>query len=128
MVPNQQAPRGPDKITCVRYRGLEYPSGGVRNKSPGAIPPGIFHLSAQPNGFASLPNEKCPHRNTCFVLRTGRTRTCQVRRFKMPELSIIDYLIWAVQRSLIQGEGRYFDGLKNKYETVINLYEEHEEQ
>ncbi len=46
----------------------------------------------------------------------------------MPELSIIDYLMRAVQRSLIQGEGRYFDALKNKYETVINLYEEQDEQ
>ena len=42
----------------------------------------------------------------------------------MPELSIIDYLMWAIQRSLLQGEGRYFDALKSKYETVLNLYEE----
>jgi hypothetical protein len=42
----------------------------------------------------------------------------------MPELSIIDYLMWAVQRSLLQGESRYFDALRNKYETVLNLYEE----
>jgi hypothetical protein len=43
---------------------------------------------------------------------------------EMPELSIIDYLMWAVQRSLLQGESRYFDALKSKYETVIHLYEE----
>ena len=41
---------------------------------------------------------------------------------EMPELSIIDYLIWAVQRKLLQRESRYFDALKNKYETVLNLY------
>ena len=41
---------------------------------------------------------------------------------EMPELSIIDYLIWAVQRNLLKGESRYFDALKSKYETVINLY------
>lgn len=46
---------------------------------------------------------------------------------EMPELSIIDYLIWAVQRSLLQGESRYFDALRNKYETVLNLYEEDEQ-
>ena len=40
----------------------------------------------------------------------------------MPELSIIDYLIWAVQRNLLQGESRYFDAMKSKYETVMNLY------
>ncbi len=42
----------------------------------------------------------------------------------MPELSIIDYLMWAVQRKLLQGESRYFDALRSKYETVLNLYEE----
>ena len=41
---------------------------------------------------------------------------------EMPELSIIDYLMWAVQRNLLKGESRYFDALKNKYETVLNLY------
>ena len=43
---------------------------------------------------------------------------------EMPELSIIDYMMWAVQRKLVQGESRYFDALKHKYETVLNLYEE----
>ncbi len=46
---------------------------------------------------------------------------------EMPELSIIDYLIWAVQRNLLKGENRYFEALKNKYETVLNLYGEDEE-
>lgn len=41
----------------------------------------------------------------------------------MPEFSIIDYLIWAVQRKLLQEESRYFDALKDKYETVVNLYD-----
>jgi len=43
---------------------------------------------------------------------------------EMPELSIIDYLMWAVQRKLLKGESRYFDALKEKYETVLNLYGE----
>lgn len=42
---------------------------------------------------------------------------------EMPELSIIDYLMWSVQRKLLTGESRYFDALKHKFETVINLYE-----
>src|ERR1019366_5422121 len=37
---------------------------------------------------------------------------------EMPELSIIDYLMWAVQRNLLKGESRYFDVVKSKYETV----------
>jgi hypothetical protein len=45
---------------------------------------------------------------------------------EMPELSIIDYLMWAVQRNLLKGESRYFEALRDKYENVINLYEEEE--
>jgi len=47
---------------------------------------------------------------------------------EMPELSIIDYLMWAVQRKLLTGESRYFDALQSKYGTVLNLYEEGEKQ
>lgn len=39
-----------------------------------------------------------------------------------PELSIIDYMIWAVQRKLLKGETRFFEALRNKYETVVELY------
>jgi len=41
---------------------------------------------------------------------------------EMPEFSIIDYLIWAVQRKLLVGESRYFDAMKDKYSTIIDLY------
>ena len=43
---------------------------------------------------------------------------------EMPELSIVDYLIWAVQRNLIRGEGRYLDTPKDKYESIISLYDD----
>jgi hypothetical protein len=42
---------------------------------------------------------------------------------EMPEFSIIDYLIWAVQRKLLQGETRYFNALGDKYETITDLYD-----
>lgn len=45
---------------------------------------------------------------------------------QMPELSIVDYLMWAVQRKLLTGESRYFDALQDKYETVLNLYDSEE--
>lgn len=47
-----------------------------------------------------------------------------VRSSDMPELSIIDYLMWAVQRKLLKNEHRYYDALKDKFETLINLYED----
>jgi hypothetical protein len=36
----------------------------------------------------------------------------------------IDYLIWAVQRNLIHGESRYLDALRDKYESIMSLYDE----
>jgi hypothetical protein len=42
---------------------------------------------------------------------------------EMPEFSIIDYLIWAVQRKLLLGESRYFDAVKDKFKTIIDLYD-----
>ena len=41
----------------------------------------------------------------------------------MHELSIVDYLIWAIQRKLIKNESRYYDALLEKYESVIDLYQ-----
>jgi len=47
-----------------------------------------------------------------------------VQAKEMPELSIIDYLIWAVQRKLQKNEPQYFNALREKFETLINLYED----
>lgn len=41
---------------------------------------------------------------------------------EMPELSIIDYMMWAVQRKIQKGESRYFDALHSKYAEIIDLY------
>ncbi|SMD00213.1 DUF3800 domain-containing protein [Pedobacter nyackensis] len=43
---------------------------------------------------------------------------------EMPELSIIDYMMWAIQRKLLKGEKRYFEALRSKYGEIINLYQE----
>ncbi len=33
---------------------------------------------------------------------------------EMPELSIIDYMMWAVQRKLLKGEAHILEALKDK--------------
>jgi hypothetical protein len=43
---------------------------------------------------------------------------------EMPEFSIIDYLIWAVQRKLLTGESRFFNAVKEKYSTILDIYNE----
>jgi len=45
-----------------------------------------------------------------------------VSNTEMPELSIVDYMIWAIQRRLLLNENHYFDMMKDKFETVIDLY------
>jgi hypothetical protein len=41
-----------------------------------------------------------------------------------PELSIVDYLLWAIQRYLLQGDKRFYNALEAKYDLIIDLYDE----
>lgn len=40
-----------------------------------------------------------------------------------PELSIIDYLLWALQRYIFTDDNRYYLALKHKYNLIIDLYD-----
>ena len=40
-----------------------------------------------------------------------------------PELSIIDYLMWALQRYILKNESRYYAALKDKFDLIIDLYD-----
>jgi len=40
-----------------------------------------------------------------------------------PELSIVDYLLWAIQRYLLQGDKRFYNALEAKYNLIIDLYD-----
>ena len=39
-----------------------------------------------------------------------------------PELSVVDYQLWALQRYIIKGEKKYFDILKEKYCFIYDIY------
>jgi uncharacterized protein DUF3800 len=41
-----------------------------------------------------------------------------------PELSIVDYLLWAIQRYILQSDKRFYKALEGKYNLVIDLYDE----
>lgn len=47
-----------------------------------------------------------------------------VRSQDFPELSIVDYLLWTLQRYILKGEGRYFAALEHHYEQILDLYED----
>jgi Protein of unknown function (DUF3800) len=40
-----------------------------------------------------------------------------------PELSIVDYLLWALQRYILTNDARYYRALEGKYDSIIDLYE-----
>jgi hypothetical protein len=40
-----------------------------------------------------------------------------------PELSIADYLLWAIQRYILQGDKRFYKALEEKYNLIIDLYD-----
>lgn len=46
-----------------------------------------------------------------------------VKSKEFPEMSVVDYMIWALQRYINKGEGRFFEALKNKYSLIIDLYD-----
>jgi hypothetical protein len=41
-----------------------------------------------------------------------------------PELSIVDYLLWSIQRYLLMGEKRFFTALESKCNLITDLYGE----
>ena len=45
-----------------------------------------------------------------------------VKRNLCPEISIIDYYLWAKQRDLLKNEGRFFEAIKKRVEKEIDLY------
>ncbi|TAF81065.1 MAG: hypothetical protein EAZ50_07425 [Runella slithyformis] len=40
-----------------------------------------------------------------------------------PEMSVIDYLLWALQRYILRGEHQYYDLVKDKFSLIIDLYD-----
>ncbi len=47
-----------------------------------------------------------------------------VRSRDFPELSVVDYLLWVLQRYILTGEWRYFAALSHQYEQILDLYED----
>lgn len=54
----------------------------------------------------------------------GITYKCTVVRSRdFPELSVVDYLLWALQRYILKDEKRYFTALAHHYEQILDVYE-----
>ncbi|MBS1664897.1 MAG: DUF3800 domain-containing protein [Bacteroidetes bacterium] len=47
-----------------------------------------------------------------------------VRSRDFPELSVVDYLLWALQRYILQGEKRYFAAMQHHYKQILDIYED----
>lgn len=46
-----------------------------------------------------------------------------VKSAEFPELSIVDYLLWAIQRYIISKEERFYNALIDKYSSIVDLYD-----
>ena len=46
-----------------------------------------------------------------------------VRSDETPELSIVDYMLWVLQRYIIKGDKRFFNVLQHKFNLIIDLYD-----
>jgi len=49
----------------------------------------------------------------CIILKSSET----------PELSVVDYALWALQRYILKGQEKHFESLKNKYGCILDLYQ-----
>ena len=47
-----------------------------------------------------------------------------VRSRDFPELSVVDYLLWALQRYILKDEKRYFAAMEHHYEQILDIYED----
>lgn len=47
-----------------------------------------------------------------------------VRSSDFPEMSVVDYLLWALQRYILKGERRYFTALEKHYDKILDVYED----
>ncbi len=55
----------------------------------------------------------------------GSAYSCTIVRSQdFPEMSLVDYLMWALQRYILQGEKRYFSALERHYSSILDVYEE----
>lgn len=43
----------------------------------------------------------------------------------MPELSIVDYMLWALQRYIFKGERRFYETIEHQTVSIIDLYDNH---
>lgn len=38
-------------------------------------------------------------------------------------MSVVDYLLWALQRYILKGEKRYFLALEKHYDSILDMYD-----
>lgn len=52
------------------------------------------------------------------------TYNCEIVTSKdTPELSVVDYLLWSLQRYIITKDKRFYGALEHKYNLIIDLYD-----
>jgi hypothetical protein len=54
----------------------------------------------------------------------GLSFSCSIVRSRdFPEMSVVDYLLWALQRYILRDEGRYFMAMEKHYDKILDVYD-----
>lgn len=75
----------------------------------------IFLSDRQKNSIARF------HTAVKISMENEKLSSCElniVASKDFPELSVVDYMLWAIQRKLVKGEGRYFEALRSKFGRI----------
>jgi hypothetical protein len=63
----------------------------------------------------ALKTKGCESNGIDFSCTIVRSNDC-------PEMSVVDYLLWALQRYILKGERRYFTALEKHYDKILDVY------
>lgn len=86
----------------------------------------VLYLAAKPkttlHQFTDSINKAVAHRSKAIENEKIEFRCNIVPSKEMPELSLVDYFLWALQRYLLKDEIRFWQSIEHLVGSVIDLY------
>ncbi len=86
-----------------------------------------YHLFLAQRGKNNLPRFIAAVEDVLQKQTEGGNKiryTCNVvLSSQCPEMSLVDYMIWALQRYIIRGEKRFFAATEDKYPWILDAYD-----
>ena len=112
-----------DLIKCMMRNRFRYDHKYELYLSKGHKASNKIRFSEAINSAIKMYKKRSNHPNI------KRRFTCEIVSPKScPELSVIDYTLWALQRYILHGDSTYYDILKEKYTHIYDIYATGEQQ